>query len=101
LQPDTTKSWRALTGLASRQQDAEADGDPRAPIDLKIQAAGLLGDLSKQHLTTEVLDGLLDLLPVVSGHFDDISCSVAAGPKPRPSVDSFSTRRRWMPSPMS
>jgi len=58
--PEATEAWKKLTRLAS-------DNAQRRPPDtglfeqLSFEAAGLLLDLSKQRLDTEVLQGLLEL----------------------------------------
>ena len=60
MQPDSTSSCKTLTRLASELQDDSAlqAAQPQA---LMIEAAGLLGDLSKQRLSPKVLEQLLAL----------------------------------------
>jgi glucose-6-phosphate isomerase len=56
VRPETTRSWKTLARLATEAVDA----DPVSGT-LQIQAAGLLGDLSKQRLSRPVLEGLASL----------------------------------------
>jgi len=54
VSPETTKSWKVLSRLANTETDRE-------DVPRRIEAAGLLADLTKQRLTEPVLEGLLAL----------------------------------------